>query len=96
MFLQNTPILSDAVPRVGTLGWYALPRWGKWDDGVSDPAFDRCGPGAKCGNRGQRPYLYRAAGVSRFLRAGRGEDLGESDRLAVAAFAFVGGFHEGE
>jgi hypothetical protein len=30
------------------------------------------------------------------LGAGRGEDLGESDRLAVAAFAFVGGFHEGE
>jgi hypothetical protein len=22
-------------PRVGTLGWYALPRWGKWNDGVS-------------------------------------------------------------
>jgi hypothetical protein len=35
VFLQNTPILSDAVPRVGTLGWYALPRWGKWDDVVS-------------------------------------------------------------
>jgi hypothetical protein len=29
VFLQNTPLLSDAVPRVGTLGWYALPRWGK-------------------------------------------------------------------
>ena len=29
VFLQNTPILSDAVLRVGTLGWYALPRWGK-------------------------------------------------------------------
>ena len=28
VFLENTPILSDAVPRVGTLGWYALPRWG--------------------------------------------------------------------
>jgi len=37
MFLQNTPILSDAVPRVGTLGWYALPRWGKWNDGISIP-----------------------------------------------------------
>ena len=35
MSLQNTPILSDAVPRVGTLGWYALPRWGKSNDGVS-------------------------------------------------------------
>jgi hypothetical protein len=30
VFLQNTPVLSDAVPRVGTLGWYTLPRWGKW------------------------------------------------------------------
>jgi hypothetical protein len=39
VFFQNTPLLSDAVPRVGTLGWYALPRWGKWNDGVSDPAF---------------------------------------------------------
>jgi hypothetical protein len=29
VFLQNTPLRSDAVPRVGTLGWYALPRWGK-------------------------------------------------------------------
>jgi hypothetical protein len=29
VFLQNTPLLWDAVPRVGTLGWYALPRWGK-------------------------------------------------------------------
>ncbi len=38
VFLQNTPLLSDAVPRVGTLGWYALPRWGKWHDGVSDTA----------------------------------------------------------
>jgi hypothetical protein len=38
VFLQNTPILSDAVPRVGTLGWYALPRWGKWNDDVFDPA----------------------------------------------------------
>ena len=26
VFFQNTPLLSDAVPRVGTLGWYALPR----------------------------------------------------------------------
>ena len=25
VFLQNTPILWDAVPRVGTLGWYAMP-----------------------------------------------------------------------
>ena len=39
------------------LGWYALPRWGKWDDGVSDPAFDRCGPKAKCESRGQRAQL---------------------------------------
>ena len=38
VFLQNTPILSEAVPRVGTLGWYALPRWGKWNDHVSDHA----------------------------------------------------------
>ena len=38
VFLQNTPLLSDAVPRVGTLGWYALPRWGNWDDDVSDHA----------------------------------------------------------
>ncbi len=38
MFLQNTPILWDAVPRVGTLGWYALPRWGKWKDDVSESA----------------------------------------------------------
>ena len=30
VFLQNTPLLSDAVPRVATLGWYALPRWGNW------------------------------------------------------------------
>jgi hypothetical protein len=35
VFLQNTPLLSDAVLRVGTLGWYALPRWGKWNEGVS-------------------------------------------------------------
>ena len=35
VFLQNTPILWDAVPRVGTLGWYALPRWGKLSDGYS-------------------------------------------------------------
>jgi hypothetical protein len=35
VFLQNTPLLSDAVPRVGTLGWYALPRWGKLSNGVS-------------------------------------------------------------
>ena len=39
------------------LGWYALPRWGKWDDRVSDPAFDRCGPKAKCESRGQRAQL---------------------------------------
>ena len=38
MFLQNTPILSDAILRVGTLGWYALPRWGKWHDDFSDSA----------------------------------------------------------
>jgi hypothetical protein len=25
VFIQNTPRLSDAVPMVGTLGWYALP-----------------------------------------------------------------------
>jgi hypothetical protein len=37
VFLQNTPILSDAVPRVSTLGWYALPRWGKWNEGISIP-----------------------------------------------------------
>jgi hypothetical protein len=37
VFLQNTPLLSDAVPRVGTLGWYALPRWGKLHDGISIP-----------------------------------------------------------
>jgi hypothetical protein len=30
VFLQNTPILSDAVPRVGTLGWYALPPSGQF------------------------------------------------------------------
>ena len=36
VFLQNTLSLLDVVPRVVTLGWYALPRWGKWDDGVSD------------------------------------------------------------
>ena len=47
MFLQNTPILWDVVPRADALGWYALPRWGKWNDDVSDPAFDRCGLGAK-------------------------------------------------
>jgi hypothetical protein len=35
VFLQNTPILSGAVPRVGTLGWYALPRWGKLNNGIS-------------------------------------------------------------
>ena len=34
VFLQNTPILLDVVPRVGTLGWYALPRWGKWYDHI--------------------------------------------------------------
>ena len=37
VFLQNTPFLLDAVPRVGTLGWYALPRWGKSNDDVFDP-----------------------------------------------------------
>jgi hypothetical protein len=37
VFLQNTLFLWDAVPRVGTLGWYALPRLGKWNDDVSDP-----------------------------------------------------------
>ena len=57
VFLQNTPILSDAILRVGTLGWYALPRWGKWHDDFSDPAFEGCGLGAKCGNRGHRPRL---------------------------------------
>jgi hypothetical protein len=40
-------MLSNAVPRVGTLGWYALPRWGKLNDGVSVPhrgiAFQRVG-----------------------------------------------------
>ena len=30
VFLQNTPILSDEVPRVGTLGWYALPPSGQF------------------------------------------------------------------
>ena len=37
VFLQNTPILSGAVPRVGTLGWYALPRWGKLNNGILIP-----------------------------------------------------------
>ena len=36
-----------------TLGWYALPRWGK-GLAVSDPGLEGCGLGAKCGNRGQR------------------------------------------
>ena len=30
VFLKNTPLLSDAVPRVGTLGWYALPPSGQF------------------------------------------------------------------
>ena len=62
VFLQNTPVLWDVVPRADALGWYALPRWGKGNDGVSDPAFDRCGLGAKCGNRGRRPRLQRRLG----------------------------------
>ena len=37
VFLQNTPILWDAVPRVGTLGWYAMPRQGKLYDRISIP-----------------------------------------------------------
>ena len=37
VFLQNTPILSDEVPRANALGWYALPHWGKLKDDVSDP-----------------------------------------------------------
>ena len=36
-----------------TLGWYALPRWGK-GLAVSDPCLEGCGLGAKCGNRGRR------------------------------------------
>ena len=34
VFLQNTPILSDEVPRANALGWYALPLWGKLKDQV--------------------------------------------------------------
>jgi hypothetical protein len=29
MSIENTPLLWDAVPRVGTLGWYALPPSGQ-------------------------------------------------------------------
>jgi hypothetical protein len=42
VFLQNTPILSDAVPRVGTLGWYALPPSGQF-------AVPRAMPSLVCG-----------------------------------------------
>ncbi len=51
VFLQNTPVLWDVVPRADALGWYALPRWGKGNDGVSDPAFDRWawGPSVETG-----------------------------------------------
>ena len=41
VFLQNTPILWDVVPRADALGWYALPRWGKWNDDVSDTGHQR-------------------------------------------------------
>ncbi len=34
-------MLSNAVPKVGTLGWYAMPRWGTWDESSngSHPLF---------------------------------------------------------
>jgi hypothetical protein len=53
VFLQNTLFLSDAVPWVGTLGWYALPRGGKWNDGISIPCLchqpEHRGPLRWCG-----------------------------------------------
>ena len=27
-FLQNAGFFSGRIPRVCTLGWYAMPRWG--------------------------------------------------------------------
>ena len=41
VFLQNTPILWDVVPRANALGWYALPRWGKLNNGISIPRVSR-------------------------------------------------------
>ena len=66
VFLQNTPILSDAVPRVGTLGWYALPRWGKSNDDVSHPAFMPSPgipfhwAGMRCSVRANRTMTFRS------------------------------------
>jgi hypothetical protein len=56
------------------LGWYALPRWGKWNvplvqferagfvATVSDRCLEGCGLGAKCESRDQRAQLQGRLG----------------------------------
>jgi hypothetical protein len=65
VFLQNTPILSDAIPRA--MPWagmrcpfrayYAMTVPVSWAYRVSDTVVDRCGLAANCGNRGRRTRL---------------------------------------
>ena len=57
VFLQNTPILWDAVPRAMPWAGMRYPFRVYYAMTVSDIVFDRCGPKAKYENRGHRTRL---------------------------------------
>jgi hypothetical protein len=69
VFLQNTPLLADAVPRVGTLGWFALPRWGKGT--MTFPIPRPCPPPGEC----------RAIGLVCVAPLGHGDGNAVLDKL---------------
>ena len=82
VFLQNTPILWDAVPRAMPWAGMRYPFRVYGTITFSDTVFDRCGLGATCGNRGQRTRLQwrRARLTERFSdgeRTAQDEAAGE-------------------
>ena len=61
VFLQNTLILWDAVPRAMPWAGRRYPFRVYGTIMFSDTVFDRCGLGATCGNRGHRTRLQRCS-----------------------------------